>query len=148
MSERLVGHEQQITALRARRERTDDDRSQLQEGVRAYIMDHKLAVGCMGMIGVALADSNSFAQDVRETGTVMAALCGLGAVVDSAFRSEVVTVVDQLIQADSKSKALAGQLRQIDDMLATERAATADDQSQFQRIGVRLDSVQTALKAP
>ncbi|HSU16737.1 hypothetical protein [Longimicrobium sp.] len=141
----LNGHQQRIQSLRGSSSELSNELETLNNDVAAYLMDHKIAVACMGAAGMAVSDDNEFSQDVKDVSKVVAIACAL-ALLSSDFRSEIAGVLDRLVQADSQAKNLRSQIRSLDDQIAQETNGSAADQARYDSLTSEIQQLQLRLQ--
>jgi peptidoglycan hydrolase CwlO-like protein len=141
----LNGHQQRIQSLRGSSSELSNELETLNNDVAAYLMDHKIAVACIGAAGMAVSDDNEFSQDVKDVSKPVAIACVL-ALLSSDFRSEIAGVVDRLVQADSQAKNLRSQIRTLDDQIAQEANGSAADQARYDSLTSEIQQLQLRLQ--
>ncbi len=73
----LSGHQQRIESLRGDSSNLEIQLTTLNNDVAAYLMNHKIALACMGTLGMALSDDNQYSDTVKAVVTGVGILCGL-----------------------------------------------------------------------
>jgi len=136
---RLTGHEQRIQTLRNDSLGVSNQLTTLNGEVGTYLMNHKIAVVCMGLVGMAVSDDNEYAEEVEGIVNGGAILCGLG-LLSAGFRSEIAGVFDRLMQADAQAKSLQSQILALNDQIAQETVGSAGAR-------VSIDSINSEIQA-
>lgn len=141
----LNGHRQRIQSLRGNSSDLSNQLTTLDNDVAAYLMNHKIALGCMGTLGMALSDDNEYSDTVKTIINGLAILCGLG-LFSADFRSEVATVFDRMVQADAQAKNLQSQIRALDEQIAQETNGSTADQVTYDSLTSEIQHLQLRLQ--
>jgi septal ring factor EnvC (AmiA/AmiB activator) len=141
----LNGHQQRIQSLRGESSDLSNQLEAHNSDVIAYLMNHKIAVACMGTVGMALSDDNAYSDTIKGIVTGVAILCGLG-LLSGDFRSEVASVFDRMVQADSRAKNLQSQIRALDEQIAQETYGSTADQTTYDSLTSEIQQLQLRLQ--
>lgn len=102
---RVSEKQSDISALKSLLVTTENEMSAHEGKIYSYMSDNMMPIGCIGAAGVALDENNQFESDAEDIAAGVTFVCAL-ALLDSAFATQVVNVVDTLNQADIYSKSL------------------------------------------
>jgi peptidoglycan hydrolase CwlO-like protein len=114
--------------------------------VRAYLMDHKMAVAAIAVgaagTGVALSEDNAFTDDAKTIGGIGAVIAGLWAI---GNMEEVMAVLDAMVQADVHVKDLTAQIARARGEIDDERNTLAGEQKQLAGLNDRIAGLRAQL---
>jgi hypothetical protein len=119
-----------------------------QERVKAYMMNHKMAIAAIGAgaggTGVAIDPNNEFSDDAKVMGGVVAFIALAYALENM---QEIAEVADQLTQADSHVKSLERQISNTMNSLRTEKSQLGQEAKELLVANSRLSEVRFELGA-
>jgi septal ring factor EnvC (AmiA/AmiB activator) len=121
LTQTIAGRRSTVAYLEQQLSRQRSDLAQFEGQVKAFVMDHKMAVAAIaagvGGAGVAMDSSNRFTPGEQEAAGWVAAGAALYALANS---EEVTHVLDQLVQAESHAKTLEGHIASTNEQLRNE----------------------------
>lgn len=141
----LHGHQQRIQSFRGDSADLSNQLTTLNTDVAAYLMNHKIALACMGSLGMALDGDNEYSDTVKAVVTGVAILCGLG-LFSADFRSEVAGVFDKLVQADAQAKNLRSQIGALNDQITQETYGATVVQARYDSLTSEIQQLQLRLQ--
>ncbi|BAZ04134.1 hypothetical protein [Calothrix sp. NIES-3974] len=148
LSQRMVGRQQNISNLELQRNQLAADIRNYKSRVEAFMLRHKNAIACMGAVGVSLDENNQYSQDVKDFASVVGVICGVAVIGNEEFRNEVLSVVDQLTQADNHTKNLQNNLRTVQSQLDAENQLIVQEKSQANQLAADIQKLQSQLGNP
>jgi hypothetical protein len=142
-----LSHETRMQALRSDSLDLSNQLHALDYEVAAYLMDHKIAVACMGLAGAALSKENEYSDDVENLVTGGAILCGFG-LLSATFRREVASVIDNLVQADAQAKNLRSQIGTLTYQISNEFSGSLVAQAKIDSLNTEIQDLRLQLQQP
>jgi chromosome segregation ATPase len=145
-SQRMLGIQQKISNLELQQNQLETEIRTHHGKVESFMMAHKVAIACMGAVGVGLDEKNQYSKDAKDIAGAVTVACGIGFLSNNEFRKEIFFVIDQLTQADSYAKNLMGQIKAIQSQIYTENESLEKEKSEASRLASDIQKYQSQLE--
>src|SRR5690606_13691547 len=148
LTQTIAGRRSKVAYLEQRLSQQRSALENFRGRVKAYMMDHKLAIAAiaagLGGAGVALDPANEFSAEARQIGGLVAVGAALYALANA---EEVAQVADQLVQADAHADTLQGQIDSTLQELRSELFQLQEEERQFAAAAQRSQELRSQLAA-
>jgi TolA-binding protein len=134
LSQKISGQQQRINELRPQADRLEAELSEYNSRVKAYMLENKTEVACMGALGMSLDKTNEYSKDAKDVAALVTLGCGVGVLSNSEFAGNVGKVFNQLVKAGNHSNDLKTRLTEIRSTLTTATTALNETETKAQAL--------------
>lgn len=141
---RVSEKQNDISSLRARLVETENEMNAFEGQIQSYMSDNVMPIACIGATGVALDEGNQFESDVKEIAGAVTVLCAVS-MLDGAFATQVVNVVDALNQADIHSRNLIQKAENIQDEIDEKSVSFSSDKAIMTEADLKIQMLESEI---
>lgn len=138
LTEKMSGQQQRIKELTGQADRLDAELSEFNNKVKAYMLENKTEVACMGAFGMSLDKTNEYSKDAKDVAALVTLGCGVGVLSNGEFAGNVGKVFNQLVKAGTHSNDLKMRLTDTRSRLTAETTALNESQTQAQTLATEI----------
>jgi septal ring factor EnvC (AmiA/AmiB activator) len=78
LNTKMRGQQERINELTTQADRLDTELSEYNNKVKAYMLENKTEVACMGAFGMSLDKTNEYSKDAKDVAALVTLGCGMG----------------------------------------------------------------------
>ena len=138
LTQRMSGQQKRINELTAQADRLEMELGDYNNKVKAYMLENKMEVACMGALGMSLDKTNEYSKDAKDVAAVAAVGCGVGMLSNGEFAGNVGKVFNILGKAGNHSSDLKTRLTDTRSRLTAETTALTEDQTKAQALAAEM----------
>ena len=138
LSEKMSGQQERIKELTVQGDRLEKELGDYNSKVKAYMLENKMEVACMGAFGMSLDKNNEYSKDAKDVAALVTLGCGVGVLSNGEFAGNVGKVFNALGKAGSHSNDLKTRLTDTRSSFTAETAALTEAQTKAQALAAEM----------
>ncbi len=138
LTEKMSGQQQRIKELTPQADRLEAELSDYNSRVKAYMLENKTEVACMGALGMSLDKTNEYSKDAKDVAALVTLGCGVGVLSNGEFAGNVGKVFNQLVKAGNHSNDLKTRITETRSRITAETTALSEDQTKAQALAAEI----------
>ena len=142
LTQQMSGRQPIINDLKVQANRLETELSEYNAKVKAYMLDNKTEVACMGALGMSLDKTNEYSKDAKDVAALVTLGCGMGVLSNGEFAGNVGKVFNQLVKAGNHSTDLKTRLTDARSRLTTETTGFNEEQTKAQEVAAEMKRYQ------